>query len=63
MQETPDLRNLEKSYSWLTLALLKVRGPKRKSALELRARVAASMTETQIVHAKKWAREWQAQER
>ena len=63
MRQTPARRDLLKSYMWLTLALSIVRGPKRRAALALRARVSAEMTKQQIARAKKMARDWKALER
>ncbi len=59
----PRLRDYVKSYMWLTLALDKVRGNQRRTAFELRARVAARMTPQQVDRAKRMAREWRALER
>lgn len=59
----PRLRDYVKSYMWLTLALAKVRGTKRRTALALRARVAARMIPQQIDRAKRMARDWRALER
>jgi len=61
--DSPALRDLVKSHVWLSLALSKLRGPKRAAALELRGRVAARMTAEQLDRAKKTVREWQALER
>lgn len=63
MQGTPVLRDLVKSYMWLTLALTRVRGPKRRAALQLRARITATMTKEQVAQAKKMVRDWQALQR
>ncbi len=63
MQQTPVRRDLLKSYMWLTLALSIVRGPKRRAAHALRARVSAEMTKQQIARAKQMVRDWKAQKR
>lgn len=59
----PAFRDYVKSYMWLTLALARVRGPKRGMALDLRARVAAKMTPDQVAQAKKLAEDWRALEK
>ena len=59
----PLLRDYVKSYMWLTLALAKVRGTKRRTALALRTQVAARMIQQQIDRASRMAREWRALER
>lgn len=51
-------RDYVKSYMWLTLALGRIRGPKRKVAYGLRSDVAAKMTANEIAQAKKLARQW-----
>jgi TPR repeat protein len=63
MRDIPGLRDFVKSHMWLTLALNKVRGPKRGMALDLRRQVAARMTPDQIARAQKLVADWRETER
>ena len=47
-----------KSYMWLILALVNLRGPQRKIAFSLRKQAAGNLTPEQIERAKQMAQDW-----
>ncbi len=59
-RDQPLTKDYVKSYMWLTLALGRIRGPKREFAYRLRAHVKARMTPGQVATAEKLARDWKA---
>ncbi len=60
MRDLPKLKDYIKSYVWLTLALSKVRGSKRDTALRLRGEVRRKMTSKQITRGNELLEEWRA---